>query len=184
MIRFEKVSYEEYKSSMTDTFGDAFTEDFIKEVYNHIKLPQRGTHGSAGYDFYLPFSISMPGEMISVSADKEGVIKLTKDYLTIPTGIRFVTDRNDIVLLCVPRSGLGFKFGVRLKNTIGVIDSDYQYAKNSGHIMAKIGTESGVDLELGKAFMQGIIMPFLTVDEDNGEDLASRTGGFGSTDGN
>lgn len=96
-----------------------------------------------------------------------------------PTGIRFVTDRDDIVLLCVPKSGLGCKFGVGLANTIGVIDSDYCKSDNEGHIKVKFVSKEDVILDGGKAFMQGIIVPYLTVDDDSVK--AVRNGGFGST---
>ena len=52
----------------------------------------------------------------------------------------------NVVLLIVPRSGLGFKYRLSLMNTVGVIDSDYSDADNYGHIMIKIihdGDEPG-----------------------------------------
>lgn len=184
MIRFEKVSFGEYKRAFVENFGQTYKieEDVLQKIYDNIKIPQRSTNGSAGYDFYAPFNIHMPGEQLKSSIIRPEEVKLMRDYITIPTGIRFVTDRDDIVLICVPRSGLGFKYGFKLRNTTGVIDSDYQYATNEGHIMAKLGSELGVDIEMGKAFMQGIIMPFLTVDDESTENMQERTGGFGSTD--
>ena len=183
MLRFEKVPFEEFKKSMFELFGKDFSEDVLQKIYDNIKLPKRSTKGSAGYDFYAPFNIHMPGEQLKTSVISPNDIKLLKDYITIPTGIRFVTDRDDIVLLCAPRSGLGFKYGLRLKNTLGVIDSDYQHAENHGHILAKLGSETGVDIEMGKAFMQGIFVNFIKVDDEIPELIQDRTGGFGSTDG-
>ena len=84
--------------------------------------------------------------------------------------------------MCVPRSGLGFKYGCRLVNTCGIIDEDYYYADNEGHIMAKITCDKGFKLASGDRFMQGIFVPYaVTADDDP---IASeRTGGFGSTGG-
>ena len=48
----------------------------------------------------------------------------------------------DWVLKCYPRSGLGFKFRLQLNNTVGIIDSDYFYSDNEGHIFAKITNDS------------------------------------------
>ena len=76
-----------------DTFGEQYTEDQIKALYEEIKLPKRATAGSAGYDFYAPDDFVIePGKTIK-----------------IPTGIRVEMEEN-WVLKCYPRSGLGFKF--------------------------------------------------------------------------
>ena len=169
MIKFEKVPYEIWRADwlkaneMDDIVIKDKFEDYIKELYDNIKLPQRGTAGSAGYDFFAPQKIEL----------KRGT------YDLIPTGIRWVTDRDDIVLICAPRSGIGFKFGTRLANTLGVIDSDYQYAKNGGHIMLKITAEKSCTINVGEGMMQGIIVPFLITDDDDSTE--QRTGGFGST---
>ena len=81
-----------------------------------------------------------------------------------------------------PRSGLGFKYRLTLDNTVGVIDSDYFNADNEGHIFIKMTNcgEKSLTVEKGKAFAQGVFLPFgITVDDccEN-----ERTGGFGSTD--
>lgn len=154
---FEKVSFEEYKKHTA-------SPDPLRE-YNNIKLPKRATMFSAGYDFYTPVSIYIkPGETI-----------------LIPTGIRAVLDY-DKYLALYPRSGLGFKFGMGLSNTVGIIDADYSESDNGGHIMAKFvnnGTQPIV-LNSGDAVMQGIITPYFVTYND--ETTARRNGGFGSTD--
>ena len=57
------------------------------------------------------------------------------------------------VLKCYPRSGLGFKYRLQLNNTVGIIDSDYFYSDNEGHIFAKLTNDSNegktVELEAG-----------------------------------
>ena len=83
--------------------------------------------------------------------------------------------------MCVPRSGLGFKNGFRLINTAGIIDRDYWRSDNQGHIICKFSVENGIFLEAGKAFMQGIIIPFIKTSNDDATGI--RNGGFGSTDG-
>lgn len=96
---FEKVSYTQYA---TDVGGDV---DLTAE-YDAIKLPARATSGSAGYDFFAPCDISLsPGESIK-----------------IPTGIRVYLDA-DAFLMCMPRSGLGFKHRIGMDNTLGIIDA-------------------------------------------------------------
>ena len=38
----------------------------------------------------------------------------------------------------ISRSGLGFKFRLQMNNTVGIIDSDYFYSDNEGHIFVKL----------------------------------------------
>lgn len=169
MIKFEKVSWEEYKRSYEDFCADSMCDidyDSIKWNWEHIKLPTRATKASAGYDFYacMPMHIhthDMPAA-------------------TYPTGIRFITDEDDVFLMCVPRSGLGFKKGLKLLNTCGIIDGDYWQSDNEGHIKVKMSAKEPITINQGQAFMQGIILPFLKVDGDNV--ATERNGGFGSTD--
>lgn len=59
------------------------------------------------------------------------------ETIKIPTGIR-VQMETGWVLQCYPRSGLGFKYRLQLNNTVGIIDSDYYFSDNEGHIFAKL----------------------------------------------
>ena len=139
-------------------------EQFGKEGYEDIKLPKRATKGSAGYDFYAPYDFVLEPE----------------SEIIIDTGIRARID-DGWVLVILPRSGSGFKYGVRLANTAGVIDSDYFFADNEGHIKIKlIGGTKAYAVKSGDAFAQGLFLPYgITVDDDCAEE---RVGGFGSTD--
>ncbi len=163
---FQKVSYEQFEKDWHDTF-ESFPMQRIQEIYDSIKLPKRATSGSAGYDFYTPASFTLaPNETIK-----------------IPTGIR-VRINDGWVLSCYPRSGLGFKYRMQLNNTVGIIDSDYYFSENEGHIMIKFtnASNTGLTIELteGTAFAQGIFTEYgITVDD---EASAVRNGGFGSTD--
>lgn len=170
MIKFEKVSLEQFTEDYlkcmhgnSDVDIDEYEAKYILSVWNNIKLPERATVDSAGYDFYLPYNHIFSNDVDTL----------------LPTGIRWITDDPSTVLLCMPRSGLGFKYGLRLKNTIGVIDSGYWKSDNEGHIMVKIQADSYFSLESGKAFMQGIITKYCIVDDDNAQGV--RNGGFGST---
>ncbi len=131
-----------------------------------IRLPVRATAGSAGYDIISPYAIDLaPGETVIVA-----------------TGLR-CRIKEGWVLLIMPKSGLGFKYRVQLDNTIGVIDSDYYNADNEGHIMVKITNDSHegktMHIDAGKAFAQGLFMPFGITEDDNV--ISERHGGFGST---
>ena len=143
--------------------------ELAKDAYEIIKLPKRATKGSAGYDFYAPFDFTLkPGETIK-----------------IPTGIRCKMEEG-WVLKIYPRSGLGFKYRLQLNNTVGIIDSDYYYSDNEGHIMIKITNDSNenktVEVQKGQGFAQGIFVEFgITYDDDTTDE---RNGGFGSTTSN
>jgi dUTP pyrophosphatase len=163
IAQFEKVSYSEFIKGLDSKI---LTEEQIKDMYDSLPLPKRATKGSAGYDFFAPFDIVLaPGETIKV-----------------PTGIRAKME-DEWVLKLYPRSGLGFKYRLQLNNTVGIIDSDYYYSDNEGHIFAKITNDSNegktVTINKGDGFMQGIFIEYgITIDDDTTQ---IRNGGFGST---
>ena len=98
----------------------------------------------------------------------------------IPTGIRCEMAKG-WVLMIFPRSGLGFRHQTRLSNTVGIIDSDYAFADNEGHIMVSLRNPLERDLVIGRGerFCQGIFLPYGLAEEE--DDFAERKGGFGST---
>ena len=161
IAKFHKVSFEQFQSAY-----EGVERDLVEKIYENIKLPRRATAGSAGYDFYAPEDIKiLPGEIVKIA-----------------TGIR-VEMEPEWVLKCYPRSGLGFKYRLQLNNTVGIIDSDYFYSDNEGHIFAKLtnDTKEGktVEIKAGTGFMQGIFVEYgITMDDDVTEE---RNGGFGST---
>ena len=166
VAKFEKVSWEQFLEDWRDTFGNEQEQAKIQKIYDRIRLPRRATAGSAGYDFFLTLPIVLrPGESIKV-----------------PTGIRARMDVN-WVLQIYPRSGLGFKYRLQMNNTVGIIDSDYFYSDNEGHIFAKITNDTNegktVEIEAGTGFMQGIFVEYgITMDD---EVSTVRNGGLGST---
>lgn len=104
------------------------------------KLPEFATEHSAGVD-------------IRAAIEKDILLKPNQDEI-IPTGLKmhigassahnFITAQNfkiGMYGMIVPRSGLGFKHYLRLANTAGIIDADYQ-----GEIMIKIRNEGTSDL--------------------------------------
>lgn len=163
---FEKVSFEQYYKDFLDTYGEDFDRVQVKDIYDSIKLPQRGTSGSAGYDFFTPQTINLA----------------TSKVAKIPTGIRVKID-DGWFLAVMPRSGLGFKYKVQLYNTVGVIDSDYYNSSNEGHIFVKIVNDNGenkaMTVNKGDGFVQGIFLSYGLATDDNA--TAVRDGGFGST---
>lgn len=165
IAKFHKVSLDQFKEGWQDTFEGATDAD-IEGIYDKIQLPCRATAGSAGYDFFSPLHFQLgPGKTIK-----------------IPTGIRVEMEDNWVLKL-YPRSGLGFKYRLQMNNTVGIIDSDYFYSDNEGHIFAKVTNDSNegkiLELTAGTGFMQGIFLEYGITTDDEVTDI--RNGGFGST---
>ena len=165
-MKFETVTKEQFLKDLskvyisTDKWG-------LEEIYEGIKIPKRATSGSAGYDFYLPIDIKLS----------------PSTTLLVPTGIKVELDKSK-VLEIYPRSSLGFKYRMKICNTVGIIDADYYNNEtNEGHIMIKIENCGNdiIELAAGSAFAQGIIKEYFLVDDDEPR-TKTRTGGMGSTD--
>ena len=150
--KFEKVSLQQFLQ-----YGD-------EQTYNAIKLPKRATIKSAGYDFFAPTKICLDaGETV-----------------TVATGLRALMP-SDWCLMIFPRSGLGFKYRLKLNNTVGIIDADYAESDNEGHIFVRLTNEGdkALTIESGTAFAQGIFVQYLLTEDD--DTTEQRNGGLGST---
>ena len=163
---FEKVSYGQYCDVMAESIAYDDVQRVLEESYNALELPTRSTSGSAGYDFKSPISFSLePNQSIK-----------------LPTGIR-VKIKEGWWLGCLPRSGLGFKYRLQLDNVLGVIDTDYYFSDNEGHIFAKLTNDGKegkiVHINAGDGFMQGIFLPYGVTYSDEADGV--RNGGMGST---
>jgi dUTP pyrophosphatase len=168
MNKFEKISFGQWCIDTHKHFEpNCFADEVNAQIeYDAIKLPKRATTGSAGYDIFAPYDIEI----------------LPRQTALIPTGIRVILD-DDKFLAIYPRSGLGFKYKMQLFNTIGVVDMDYYYSDNEGHIWCKFYNDSPdgktIKIKAGEAMCQGIIQQFFKTDDDNTDGV--RNGGFGST---
>lgn len=144
----------------------AFDNDALSDALAARRLPVRATAGSAGYDFFSPVSFRLiPG-----------------DSITIPTGVRCAIDPG-WVLVIAPKSGKGSRFRVMLRNTLGVIDSDYYFSDNEGHIVLQLINDNydgrPMDIRAGDSVTQGVLLPYGVTLDDEADGV--RNGGFGST---
>lgn len=153
---FEKISFEQFKKDVKND----------KNLYESYNIPTRATKNSAGYDFTCVEGFTI----------KSGEIK------KIPTGIKAKMLPDEMLQLYV-RSGLGFKYNIRLTNQVGIIDMDYYNNKdNEGHIWYSIQNHGNKDMTFkkGDKIVQGIFTKYLLTSNDklnNNE----RISGFGST---
>ena len=178
IAKFEKVSKEQFCKDMIDAIpqfwktelelGNTIEQSYkkLERIWEDLQIPKRATTGSAGYDFGCTMNVDLaPGESMK-----------------IPTGIRCKFFNDEWLLGLFPRSGLGFKYREMLANTVGIVDCDYYYSDNEGHIMAKIynGGKETLKLREKENFIQGIFFLYGLAEEE--EVTETRNGGFGSTD--
>lgn len=143
---------------------------FLKNLPNAIE-PKRATPGSAAYDLYAA--------QIQLDA--------ANNRLIIDTGLS-TSFPPDFVMLVFGRSGLAMKHGIRLANSVAVIDSDYRgpikILLRSDHLS---GDELMNVIRVGERVAQAVFMPCAAanliqvwaVDELEASDRG--VGGFGST---
>lgn len=166
-MRFEKVSFDAFKKDV-NTYLGFFPTDSLKEFYDNIKLPERKTKYSAGYDVCTPIPIVLH----------------TGQSKVIPTGIKAVFAEEEMETWCLKlyaRSSIGIKDRVVVTNAVGIIDSDYQFAENDGDMMLALTNIGSTE----KMYRPGhrICQAIFEIHGITSDDAAfgKRTGGLGST---
>ena len=154
MRKFEIISINQFNKDFKD----------IDTKYEDIIIPKRSTKFSAGYDFYMPYDLTVK----------------KNEVVLIPTGIKAKLNSDEFLGIYI-RSSLGFKYNLRMCNQVGIIDSDYyNNPSNEGHIFVKLKNEGNNDIILKKydRYVQGIIQKYYIVDNEKEiEDI--RVGGMG-----
>lgn len=141
----------------------------FKKLHPNFQLPTRSSTLAGGYDLYMPES----GEYIGYIEDNSTHAMVGLGFsAAVPVGF---------VALILPRSGAGAKRGIELRNTVGVIDSDYR-----GEWMVAVTQKEGdpVEWEAGDRIYQYLLVPVAQFDPVLVEELPSTDrgeGGFGST---
>lgn len=145
--------------------------EVVKRIENkkEVKLPERATANSAGYDFYAIERIEIPP------------YKIGDNPFMVKTGIKaYMLDRE--FLLLANRSSNPKKKKLVIPNSVGIIDADYYGNEDTdGEIMFAFYnlSKDNVIVEKGEKLGQGIFMDYNKADNDT--TFADRTGGFGST---
>lgn len=139
----------------------------MKMMISGVNPPARKTIGSCGYDLYCPEDIEMS--------------PYDNEWLKIDLGIKL--DVGDIpdgyCGLIMPRSSIGMKYGLKLSNTIGVIDSDYTMDTIKAALKVDC-TQPIVRLQKNERILQMVIVPFGIIPSEQ-VPTQQRTGGIGST---
>ena len=136
----------------------------IKKLNPLAITPTYATDGSACFDLY---------------ATEERFVR-PYSAVEIATGLAFEVPPGWVMKL-YSRSGHGFKHGVRLANTTGIIDSDYR-----GHVPVKLHNDSPtvfavcVGDRIAQAMLERVEQAEFEVVEELGV-TARGEGGFGST---
>lgn len=132
----------------------------------NVELPKRKTKKSAGYDFFAVEDFTLYPNKLCI----------------VPTGVKAYMEDDEVLYLHI-RSSVAFKRGVRMLNSIGVIDADFvDNPDNEGEISLGLLSHNDdiVHIQKGERIAQGVFHKFLITDDDNAE--GKRVGGIGSTD--
>jgi len=135
-----------------------------KRFDKSLPLPEYHTKGAAGFDFRARERVEiLPGQTASV---------LLNIAMEIPEGH---------FLLLAARSSL-HKSGLAMRNSIGIIDSDYRGDEDQIKAILFNFTDAPVAVERGDRIVQGVIVPFVRAEWDETDEMKNSTrGGFGST---
>jgi dUTP pyrophosphatase len=140
----------------------------VNKITEDIKLPERSTLNSAGYDFFAIEDVTLPAK------------KLTR----VMTGIKCELMPNQVLILA-NRSSNPSKKGLILVNGVGIIDADYyNNPDNDGEMGFEFYNilDEDVVIKKGEKLGQGIIMKFDKTEDDYiSNPYKTRVGGFGST---
>lgn len=140
----------------------------VSTASSEVKMPQRGTEASAGYDIFAPEDIEIPAN---------GFSKL------IWTNIKAYMPKDEYLGITI-RSGLATTRGhLMVSQGEAIIDSDYyNNPDNEGNIGIMLWNRSDKPfvIKKGKRFCQGIFKKYHIVDNDE-PIIKQRNGGYGST---
>jgi dUTP pyrophosphatase len=137
----------------------------VKQLSPLAKMPVYATSGSACFD------IATIDDNMDIGPGSGAVLR---------TGLAFEIPPGHVMMV-YSRSGHGFKNGIRLANSVGVIDSDYR-----GELMVKVHNDSRARFLVGRGdrIAQAMIVPVQQVEFEASEELSDTdrgASGFGST---
>lgn len=136
----------------------------IRRLDPSIALPSYQTAEAAGFDLAASMDVSIPA----------GEVRL------VPTGL-VIQAPHGYFLGIFARSSTPLKRGLMVANGVGVIDPDYAGPEDEIKVQVLNFTREPVVVSRGDRIAQGIFIPTLQVEWDEGETRRVSRGGFGST---
>ena len=138
----------------------------IKKLRESARIPTRGSAAAAGYDLYACLD--------------ESVTIAPHATVMIGTGLSVAVPEGYFGAVFA-RSGLAAKQALRPANCVGVCDSDYR-----GEYIVALHNDGEVErvIENGERIAQLVVIPYLSVEFDEVDELDATergAGGFGST---
>lgn len=130
-----------------------------------VPLPSYQTAGAAGFDLASSAEVTIaPGAIVLV-----------------PTGLVVEVPAGHFLGIFA-RSSTPLKRGLIVANGVGVLDSDYCGPADELKVQVMNVTSAPVTVQRGDRLAQGVVLPYVRVDiEDGAGATAPSRGGFGST---
>jgi dUTP pyrophosphatase len=128
-------------------------------------MPSYQTAGAAGFDLAASADVTIaPGAIV-----------------LIPTGLVIEVPKGHFLAIFA-RSSTPLKKGLVVANGVGVVDSDYCGTTDEVKIQIMNVTPATVEVKTGDRLAQGVVMPYVRVELEDGDGAtAPSRGGFGST---
>jgi dUTP pyrophosphatase len=137
----------------------------ITRVDPTLPLPTYATKGSVGFDLII---------RTTTTVEAGGMARLPANVI--------VATPPDYMLLIAVRSSTPRRTGLRLANSIGIVDQDYAGPNDEIHIEVWNPTSAPVVVQRGDRIAQGVFVRIAQADLEE-QDIATQPtrGGFGST---
>lgn len=138
----------------------------ITRIREDVAMPEYKTSGAAGFD---------------IAVAESGIVP-AGGSLMLPTGL-VIQAPQDHMLAIFPRSSTFKKLGLRIGNTVGIVDEDFCGPEDEILLFFWNPGKEPVSIEAGTRLAQGVFIPVTKVDWDEGEPAGPSRGGWGSTGG-
>ena len=163
MIKFEKISPEEYINyfKMTCPQGCDLDEDSIIREYENIRLPERETVGSACYTVFSPVDVRLS--------------RYDSSFVTVPTGIKFVCNKNDVVCTVHPHIYYAFNGNMNFADGVHIVNADDYKGDFEGHIVLRMRASEDISIRANTPMAFAMLSPVFITDDDNCTDFRTPT---------
>lgn len=137
----------------------------IKRINASLPLPEYHTSGSVAFDLYSRVDAVIPA----------GKTEMLPSNFIIETPVGYM-------LMIAARSSLGKKKGLKLTNSVGIIDQDFCGENDELNLFVHNYTSQDVKIERGERLCQGV---FVKIDKAEWQEVDKMNdksrGGWGST---